>query len=179
MATHKLIISGFGGQGVMLMGKLIAYAGMSEGKEVTWLPSYGPEMRGGTANCSVIVSDEEISSPIISKATSVVAMNLPSLTKFEGFTIPNGELFINRSLIKETTSRDDVEAIFVDANDIAEEVFNSKSANVVMVGAILEKTKVVSFEAMEKALEKTFGKYGKEIVEKNISSLHKGAEAVK
>ncbi len=179
MATHKLIISGFGGQGVMLMGKLLAYAGMNEGKAVTWLPSYGPEMRGGTANCHVIVSDEEISSPIISKATGVVVMNLPSLAKFEGNVMPKGDLFINRSLIKDKTSRVDVNTLNVDANEIAEEVFVSKSANVVMIGAIVKRTGIVSMDAMEDAIQKNFGKYGEEVVEKNIISLHRGAEAVK
>lgn len=101
MTTHKLIIAGFGGQGVMLIGQMIAYAAMLEGKEVTWMPSYGPEMRGGTANCTVIVSDRKINSPIVSEATSVIVMNLPSLVRFENMVVPGGKLFVNRSLIKE------------------------------------------------------------------------------
>ena len=108
MAVHKIIIAGFGGQGVMLIGQMLAYAGMLEGKEVTWMPSYGPEMRGGTANCTVIISDKEISSPVVSAATAVVAMNGPSLEKFEGLLVPGGDLFINTSIIDIPSSRTDV-----------------------------------------------------------------------
>lgn len=156
MATHKLIIAGFGGQGVMLIGQMIAYAGMLEGKEVTWMPSYGPEMRGGTANCTVIVSDKKISSPVVTEATAVVAMNLPSMTKFEGTVKQGGQLFVNTSLIKDKPSRDDVEIYNVDANEIAVSLHNDKVSNMVVLGAIVNKTGVVKLESIEKVMEKLF-----------------------
>lgn len=156
MAVHKLIIAGFGGQGVMLIGQMLAYAGMLEGKEVTWMPSYGPEMRGGTANCSVIVSDKRISSPIVTEATAVVAMNLPSLSKFEGLLKPGGQLFVNTSLIKEQPSRDDVEICNIDANEIALSLHNEKVSNMVVLGAIVNRTGIVKQESIEKVMEKLF-----------------------
>ena len=156
MATHKLVIAGFGGQGVMLIGQMIAYAGMLEGKEVTWMPSYGPEMRGGTANCSVIVSDKRISSPIVTDATAVVAMNLPSLMKFENLIKPGGQLFVNTSLIKEQPSRNDVEIYNIDANEIAVRLHNDKVSNMVILGAIVNKTGMVKLESIEKVMDKLF-----------------------
>ncbi len=156
MATHKLVIAGFGGQGVMLMGQMIAYAGMLEGKEVTWMPSYGPEMRGGTANCSVIVSDKKISSPIIVEATAVAAMNLPSLIKFEKILKPGGQLFMNTSLIKELPTRNDLEIYQIEANEIAVALRNDKVSNMVILGAIINKTGIVKQESIEKVMEKLF-----------------------
>jgi len=156
VATHKLIIAGFGGQGVMLIGQMIAYAGMLEGKEVTWMPSYGPEMRGGTANCTVIVSDKKINSPIISEATSVVAMNLPSMVRFEDTVVPGGKLFVNRSLIKEKPGRDDIDVYYIDANEIAAGLQNDKAANMVILGAIARVTGIVELESIEKVMEKLF-----------------------
>ena len=156
MTTHKLVIAGFGGQGVMLIGQMIAYAAMLEGKEVTWMPSYGPEMRGGTANCSVIVSDKRISSPIITEASAVVAMNLPSLTKFEGLVKPGGHLFVNTSLIKEEPWRHDVEIYNIDATEIALSFNNEKVSNMVILGAIVSKTGMVKRESIEKVMEKLF-----------------------
>lgn len=156
MATHKLIIAGFGGQGVMLIGQMLAYAGMLEGKEVTWMPSYGPEMRGGTANCTVIVSDKEISSPVVSAATAVVAMNGPSLEKFQDMLIPGGDLFINTSIIDFPSSRNDVAIHNVDCSGIAMELKNDKTSNMVMMGAIARVTGVVGLESIEKVMEKLF-----------------------
>lgn len=156
MATHKLLIAGFGGQGVMLIGQMIAYAAMNEGKEVTWMPSYGPEMRGGTANCTVIVSDEPISSPFISDATAVVAMNAPSLHKFEEMVQPGKQLFINSSLISEKSSRSDLEAHYVDATQIAKGLKSDKVSNMVILGAIVNKTKIVKLESIEQVMEKLF-----------------------
>lgn len=156
MTTHKLIIAGFGGQGILLMGQLIAYAAMYENKEVTWIPSYGPEMRGGTANCSVIVSDKRISSPLIVEATAVAVMNQPSLAKFESMVIPGGKLFINTSLIKDLPSRNDLEIYSIDANLIAKELHNDKVSNMVILGAIIRNTGIVKQESIEKAMDKLF-----------------------
>ncbi|QOX62631.1 2-oxoacid:ferredoxin oxidoreductase subunit gamma [Anoxybacterium hadale] len=156
MAVHKLIIAGFGGQGVMLIGQMIAYAGMLEGKEVTWMPAYGPEMRGGTANCTVVVSDRKISSPIVTEATAVVAMNLPSLHKFEKLVKPGGMLFINSSLVHENAGRDDVEVCRIDANEIAVRLQNDKVSNMVILGAVVSKTGVVKMESIEKVMDQLF-----------------------
>jgi len=179
MATHKLIISGFGGQGVMMIGQMIAYAGMMEDQHVTWLPAYGPEMRGGTANCSVIVSDRPISSPIISKATAVVAMNYPSLLKFEPTVIPGGLLFANTSLISETPFRKDLVFVSVNANDIAVEFKNDKVSNMVMLGAIIEGTSVVSRESLYKVMEKVFIGSKAKLIPLNKQALEAGIEIVR
>lgn len=177
MANQQFIISGFGGQGVMSMGMMLAYAGMLEGKEVTWLPSYGPEMRGGTANCSVVISDKPISSPVVTKATSVVVMNLPSLSKFEGNAIPEGNIFVNSSLIDEKTSRDDVQEFYIKANDAALELGNDKVANMVMLGAIIGQTKVVSIDSIRQVLDHLF-KNKKHVIPTNLKALEKGIQSV-
>ncbi len=171
MATHKLIIAGFGGQGVMLIGQMIAYAGMLEGKEVTWMPSYGPEMRGGTANCTVIVSDRKINSPVITEATSVVAMNLPSMIKFEDMVIPGGKLFVNRSLIKEKPKRDDVEVYNIDANEIVASLHNDKVTNMVILGAVVRVTGIVGLDSIKEVMEKLFTGNKSKLVHINKQAL--------
>lgn len=180
MLREKIICAGFGGQGVMSMGQMLTYAGMIEDKQVSWLPSYGPEMRGGTANCNVIVSDSLIGSPIIvDDATCAIVMNLPSLDKFEADLEPNGRLLVNSSLIEKKASRDDVQAYYIPANEIAIEIGNSKVANMVMLGAYVELTKAVSFEALHKAFAKVFGERKAHLIEINKQALEKGAEAVR
>lgn len=180
MINEKIIFAGFGGQGVMLLGQLITYAGMFEDKEVSWLPSYGPEMRGGTANCHVMVSDKPIASPVISKnATTAIIMNLPSLNKFESELVKDGLLLINSSLVEEKTSRDDVRAYYIPANDIASELGNLKVANIIMLGAYLELTKVVKPETVMKALKKIFGEAKEHLIALNEEALKRGAELVK
>lgn len=158
MSTHKIMVAGFGGQGVILIGQMIAYAAMYDGKEVTWMPSYGPEMRGGTANCSVIVSDKKISAPVIAEggATAVVAMNQPSLLKFESLLATGGKLFVNTSLIEAKPVRTDIQVVNVDANELAVGLANLKVANMVMLGAIVRETGVVSIQAIEQVMEKQF-----------------------
>lgn len=154
--VQEIIIAGFGGQGIMLMGQLIAYAGMLENKNVSWIPSYGPEMRGGTANCSVIVSDSIIGAPIVSEPTVLIAMNLPSLDKFAPVIKSDGMAIVNSSLIDQFPNRGDISIIKVKANDIANHLGNSKVANMVILGALLEATKVVSCESVMKAFIKLF-----------------------
>lgn len=156
MAAHKMILAGFGGQGVMLMGTMLAYAAMMEGKEVTWMPSYGPEMRGGTANCTVIVSDKPIASPLATEIDSLVAMNGPSLDKFGSYVKPGGMLFLNASLIEGGPERKDIDVFSVDATGLAEQLKNTKVSNMVMLGAIVRKTGIVSMESLEKVMEKQF-----------------------
>ena len=152
----KLFFAGSGGQGTLALGQMIAKAAMEEGKEVTWLPSYGPEMRGGTANCTVVVSDKPISCPLINDADVLVAMNLPSLRKFEGMVNPGGVILMNSSLIPEKCLRDDVKVIEIPANDLANELGNDKCANMIMLGAILKETGIVSIDTINAQLESMF-----------------------
>ena len=180
MAAEKIIMAGFGGQGVMSMGQLLTYAGMIENKNVSWLPSYGPEMRGGTANCAVIVSDTPVGSPIITNdATAAIVMNLPSLVKFENNLRGDGKLIINSSLISQKAQREDVKAYYIPANEIAAEIGNSKVANIVMLGAYLELTKVVTVDSVIEALKKVFGPDKQHLVPLNKEALERGAAAVK
>lgn len=177
---EKVIMAGFGGQGVMSMGQLLTYAGMIENKNVSWLPSYGPEMRGGTANCNVIVSESLIGSPVITNdATCTIAMNLPSLIKFEKDVVSGGKVLVNSSLIDRKVERDDVEVYYIPANEIAVELGNAKVANMVMLGAYLELTKAVEFETISKAFKKVFGENKAHLIPINQEALKKGAEAVK
>ncbi len=180
MLNEKVICAGFGGPGVMSMGQLLTYAGMVEDKQVSWLPSYGPEMRGGTANCNVIVADSLIGSPIITDdATCAIVMNLPSLDKFEADVQANGRLLINSSLIEKKASRDDIQAFYIPANEIALELGNARVANMVMLGAYIELTKAVKVESLHKALQKVFGGGKAHLIEINEKALERGAEAVR
>jgi len=180
MLNERIICAGFGGQGVMLMGQLISYAGMLEGKEVSWLPSYGPEMRGGTANCSVMVSDRPIGSPVITDdATVAMVLNLPSLDKFENDVVPGGKLLINSSLIEKKATRTDITAYYIPANEIAVELGNLRVANMVMLGAFLELTKTVEVSSVLSALKKTFGESKLHLMPVNEEAMKRGAAAVK
>jgi 2-oxoglutarate ferredoxin oxidoreductase subunit gamma len=173
------IFAGFGGQGVMLMGQLLAYSGMYEGKNTTYVPSYGPEMRGGTANCSVVVSDELIGSPVISEPSIVVAMNRPSMEKFEGMLKPGGTLFYNSSLIDVQPKRTDIKIVAIPANEIATEIGNSRVANMVVIGAILKSTEIVNIETIMKVLqEKVLTGKKKDLVGVNRTAIEKGMELV-
>jgi 2-oxoglutarate ferredoxin oxidoreductase subunit gamma len=172
---NDVIRAGFGGQGILLIGKMLAYAGMREGKEVSWLPSYGPEMRGGTANCTVVISDRPVGSPVIRSPRAVVAMNLPSLDKFEPDVRPGGLLLINSSLIDRGANRDDLIVIDVPANDIAIELGNRRGANMVALGAYLGATDAVSLDGVVEVVRETFAaKPG--VIDVNITALHRGHE---
>jgi len=149
----KTLISGFGGQGVISMGLSLAQAAMAEGRHVTYLPSYGAEVRGGTANCTVAVSDEEIASPIASSPDFVIAMNRLSLVRFQNQLKSGGVLFLNSSLIQSDTSRDDIEVVRVAADDIAKELGSPKSANMVMLGAFVKKSGIVSLKGIVEGLK--------------------------
>lgn len=174
MALHKMIFAGFGGQGIMLIGQMLAYGGMREGKEVTFLPSYGPEMRGGTANCTVIVSDQPVSCPIIDKATCVVAMNQPSMAKFEAVVEKGGDLFLNSSLIDADSGRDDVKVHKVDVTELAKKEGNDRVANIIMLGAVIERTKAIKPETIEKLIEETFSGAKASLQEVNIKAFNLG-----
>jgi len=172
---NDVIMAGFGGQGILLIGKMLAYAGMHEGKEVSWLPSYGPEMRGGTANCTVVISDRPVGSPVIRSPRVVVAMNLPSLDKFEPDVRPGGVLIINTSLINRPSARDDVTVIDVPANGIANDLGNPRGANMVALGAYLGATDAVSVDGVIEVIRQTFAaKPG--VIDVNITALQKGYE---
>ena len=176
---ERIIISGFGGQGVMLIGRLLAYAGMIEGKKVAWMPSYGPEMRGGTANCTVLISSNEIGSPIVSHPKILIAMNQPSLDKFESNVSEDGLIILNDSLINREVKRNDVNVIKIPADDIADKLGNSRAANMVVLGAYVKKSGVVKLETVFKALEKALTGRNKKLLELNKEALKQGAELVK
>jgi 2-oxoglutarate ferredoxin oxidoreductase subunit gamma len=176
---ERMIISGFGGQGIMLMGRLLAYAGMLEGKKVAWMPSYGPEMRGGTANCTVLISSKEIGSPIVSHPKVLIAMNQPSLDKFELNVNENGLIILNDSLIEREVKRNDVDIIRIPADDIADKLGNSRAANMVVLGAYVKKSRVVKLETIFKALEKALAGRNKKLLSLNKKALKQGAKLVK
>ncbi len=173
--TEEIIISGFGGQGIMLTGQLITYAGMLENKQVSWIPSYGPEMRGGTANCSIIISDDPIGTPIVSEPTAVVAMNVPSFEKFEPALQPGGVLLINSSLVERVATRTDIMAYQIPANNIAGELGNSRVANMVILGALITAIGSVQTKSVMKAFVKTFAKKP-ELVSINDRAILLGAQ---
>ncbi len=177
--TEKIIIAGFGGQGVILAGKLLAYAGMIEGKYVSHIPSYGAEMRGGTANCSVIVSDKEIASPLISKPTTLIVMNPPSLFKFEERVIRGGRIFVNSSLIDDKVSRDDVDVYYVPSNDIAEKAGSGRSSNMVMIGALIAVTSIVEKDNAKESLPKVVSARNLKYNEINFKAIDMGYEFIK
>ncbi len=172
-----VIMSGFGGQGVISAGIILAYAGMTDGKYVTFFPAYGAEMRGGTANCSVIVSDQEIAAPVVSSPDSLIVMNEPSLARFEPALKPKGLLLINSSLVSAIPKRGDLEIGYVPANSIAEEVGTIRCANMVMLGALAKKTGAVKIESIIGCLPKVFSKAKKEILDMNAEALRRGAKS--
>jgi len=174
----EIIIAGFGGQGVLLMGRLIAYAGMLERKKVAWMPSYGPEMRGGTANCTVIVSSEEVASPVVPNPMTLIAMNKPSLDKFEPEVEKGGTIIINESLISQDVKRSDVKVFKVSANEIANELGNLRVANMVALGTYVAARKSVKKETIFRALEQTLGKKSEKLVELNKKAIEKGEKIV-
>jgi 2-oxoglutarate ferredoxin oxidoreductase subunit gamma len=179
MKEHVLVASGFGGQGIMLLGQILATAAMVDNKFSTWLPSYGPEMRGGTANCTVVISDEHIGSPVTDTPREAIVMNIPSLLKFEERILPGGLLVINSSVVDREPERKDIEIVKVDANKVAERLGNTRAANMVILGAYLAKTGAVSEQSVEQALKMKFGNKKDSIVDLNMKALRAGAEAVK
>ena len=172
MATTRMLLAGFGGQGVLLIGQMIAYTAMYEEKEVTWMPSYGPEMRGGTANCTVVVSDKPIASPLPSAYDVLLAMNEPSLNRYLDELRPGGDLFINSSIIDKPVERDDINVYYVDTVRLAHAIVgNEKTANMVMLGAIIKKTGVISMDEMGKTFEKLMTGKKAKLIEPNRKAL--------
>jgi 2-oxoglutarate ferredoxin oxidoreductase subunit gamma len=170
-----VIIAGFGGQGVLLIGKMLAYAGMADGKEVSWLPSYGPEMRGGTCNCTVVIADRPVGSPVVECPVAAVVLNLPSLEKFEPKVKPGGVVVVNTSLVNREVSRHDVRVVKVPATEIANQLGNPRGANMVALGTYVAATRAVSLAAVEGLVRETFA--GREkLIEANLAALRKGFE---
>ena len=172
----SVIMSGFGGQGVMSMGQLLAYASLYEGKEATWLPSYGPEMRGGTANCTVIVADEPVASPLVSRPDACVVMNRPSLDRFEPTVKPGGLLLVNSSLCDKPPTRTDLRIISLPATDLAAELGDTRVANMVALGGLLAAEPVVTIASVVDALKKALPPHRQHLIPLNEKALELGAE---
>jgi 2-oxoglutarate ferredoxin oxidoreductase subunit gamma len=174
----KIVFSGFGGQGVLMMGYVLAVAGMNEDKHVTFMPAYGAEVRGGTANCTVVVSDEEIASPIASSPEYVVAMNHPSMIKYQNMVKTGGTMFLNSDLISAAPPREDIKVVKVPANTLAHEMGNDRALNMIMLGAVTATVGIVSEEALAKAIETVLEGKKRSLVEINQKALEKGSQYI-
>ena len=170
----RMLLAGFGGQGILFAGKLFTYAGMLEGKNVTNIPEYGPEMRGGTCNCSVIIDEEPIGSPLVLEPDILIAMNLPSLDRFEKSVAPGGKIFIDSTLIDRRTVRDDVDAYYIPATRLASDAGIAKLANVIVVGKVIRETGICSIEIMDKVLEKVVPPTRAQLIAPNKKALEIG-----
>ncbi len=171
---EEIIFAGFGGQGVLFGGQLLAYTALAEGKHVTWIPSYGPEMRGGTANCTVVVSDEPIGSPVCARPSIAVVFNNPSLQKYEDLVMPGGLLIVNASMIVNQPDRDDITLVMLPATTAATELGEGKVTNMIMMGALLAHTPLVAVETMRDVLVEKLGERKAHLVEANMRALEKG-----
>lgn len=172
--TNSIIFSGFGGQGLLFAGKLIAYGGMIEDKEVSWIPSYGPEMRGGTANCSVRISDMPVSSPVISIPDYLVVMNTPSYTKFINSVRHGGKAFIDSSMVNEKCSRTDIDCFYIPATALAHDNGIDGMANIVLCGKLLKETGIIKTESVENTLKKIIPESRKALIELNLKAIQIG-----
>ncbi len=172
--TSQILLAGFGGQGILFSGKFLAYDGLLEEKEVSWLPSYGPEMRGGTCNCSVILSDTKIGSPIVSNPDVLIAMNLPSLDKFENEAVEGAKIFVDSSLIDRKVKRDDVEAFYIPATKMASDEGLTGLANMIMIGYMIKKTGVMPYENVEKVMSKVVPAKKQNLLASNIKAVELG-----
>lgn len=172
--TKEILIAGFGGQGILFAGKFLAYGGLIEEKEVSWLPSYGPEMRGGTANCSIIVSDSKVGSPIVDFPDILVAMNAPSFSKYINSVKKGGQVFADSSLIDEKSERSDIECFYIPATRLASEAGLSGLANMIMAGLMLKKSGVLSLESVEKAMHKVVPPKKQNLFDLNMKAIKIG-----
>ena len=176
MSTTQFLFSGFGGQGILFAGKFLAYKGLMEEKQVSWLPSYGPEMRGGTASCGVILSDEPVGSPIVANPDVLVAMNLPSLDKYENAVVPGGMIFADSTLIERKVTRDDVTVYYVPATKLAGETGMPTLANMVLMGTILKVLGEAGEEGLRTALGKVISAKRADMLETNLKAMQIGAD---
>jgi 2-oxoglutarate ferredoxin oxidoreductase subunit gamma len=172
----EVMFAGFGGQGILLSGKILAHAAMEEGHEVAWVPSYGPEMRGGTAYCTVVIGDRPIGSPVIKNPAHLVAMNQPSLEKFAPVIKPRGIILINSSLIPIEADRPDCDVLMVPATDLAKKLGNARAANIVAISAFVERSKIVRIETLKKCVENEFSRKPK-LIPLNMAAVEAGIEA--
>jgi len=176
MKTTQILIAGFGGQGVLFVGKFLAYKGLLEDLQVSWLPSYGPEMRGGTCNCSVILSDTPVGSPIITNPDVLIAMNLPSLQKYVDSVVPGGQIYLDSALIDTKVERTDVEVFYVPATQMAKDENIATLANMILVGHLLENNRELSFEGTETVVNKLVPPKKAALIELNMKALTMGKE---
>jgi len=176
MSTTQFLLSGFGGQGILFAGKMLAYKGLVDEKEVSWLPSYGPEMRGGTASCSIIISDEQVGSPIVSNPDVLVAMNLPSLDKFEDSVVPGGMIFYDSSLVEREVKRTDVKVYPIPATRLAGENGFPTLANMILLGKILKVLGQFDEEAVGNTLKKVISAKRADMIEVNLKAMNLGAD---
>ena len=177
--TNEVIMAGFGGQGLLFSGKVLAYAGLLENRELSWLPSYGPEMRGGTCNCSVIVSDEPVGSPIIAHPNVLMVMNEPSLDKFEETVAPGGTIFVDSSLIARKVKRTDVEVVYIPATQMAKDMEATSLANMIILGAIVEKLGCVKGETIVDALKHVISARKANLLDLNLKAVAAGADFIR
>ncbi len=178
MRHIETVFSGFGGQGILFAGQLLSYAGIAAGLYVTWIPSYGPEMRGGTANCTVILSEEEIGAPVVRHPTAAVVMNSPSFLKYRSLVKPEGLLFVNTSLIDIKDEEEDARMILIPASDLATELGNIRMANMVMLGAFVERTGIVALDAVKEQLAEHLSERQQKWLEPNYVALERGAALI-
>jgi len=176
MAGVKILVAGFGGQGILFSGKFLASKGLFEGKNVSWLPSYGPEMRGGTANCSVVICDEQVDSPIIPNPDILVVMNLPSLIQFEDAVAPGGKIFVDSSLVSEKVKRSDVEAFYIPASQMAAQNNLPTLANMIMTGKVMHEVPYLGRGDFRSVLEKVISARHQALLELNLKALELGAQ---
>ena len=176
MKTTQILIAGFGGQGILFAGKFLAYKGLTEEKQVSWLPSYGPEMRGGTANCNVILSDTPVGSPIITEPDVLIAMNLPSLQKYVNTVVPGGQIYVDSSLIAEKVERTDVQVFYIPATQMAKDNGIASLANMIIVGALLEHHPELSFDGVDAVVSKLVPPKKAALMELNMKALLLGKE---
>lgn len=174
----EIIFSGFGGQGALFAGQLMAYTALDLDKHVTWFPSYGPEMRGGTAHCTVIISDDEIGSPVVTNPGVAVVMNLPSLDKYEPLLKPGGVLVVNSSLVDREAKRKDIEVVSVPANEIAEEMGEKRLANMILLGALLEQLPILPADKVADSLGRHIPEHRRSLLEANLIAMKRGASVV-
>ena len=174
MKTTQILIAGFGGQGVLFAGKFLAYKGLTEDMQVSWLPSYGPEMRGGTANCSVVLSDSPVGSPIITNPDVLIAMNLPSLQKFVDTVVPGGKIIIDSTLIAAKVERTDVEVFYVPATQMAKDAGFATLANMILVGKLLKECDAVPYAGNKETLESFIPAKKANLIEVNLQALQAG-----
>ena len=177
--TYETIMAGFGGQGLLFSGKVLAHAALIEGKELSWLPSYGPEMRGGTCNCSVIVSDTPVGSPIIAHPNVLMVMNEPSLDKFEDMVAPSGTIFVDSSLIARKVKRADVEVVYIPATQMAKDMEATSLANMIILGAIVAKLGCVKEETVTEALKHTISARKASLLDLNMKAVDAGIKFIK